>query len=89
MQNSIGDATLTLNSVDSSIIHDVSNGPNVLSTGWPRATLVCRPNSHPFQVRIRKNINGRGKSKTNYYPRNVAHYEFQTIYFFIRNELYN
>ena len=57
MQNSIGDATLTLNSVDSSIIHDVSNGSNVLSTGWPRATLVCRPNSHPFQVRIGKNMN--------------------------------
>ena len=52
IQNSIGDATLTLNSVDSSMVHDVSNGPNVLSTGWPRATLVCRPNSHPFQVRI-------------------------------------
>merc|ERR1711981_424243 len=52
MQNSLGDATLTLNSVDTSIIHDVSNGSNVLSsTGWPRATLVCRPNSHPFQER--------------------------------------
>ena len=57
MQNSIGDATLTLNSVDSSIIHDVSNGSNVLSTGWPRATLVCRPNSHPFQVRVKKTTN--------------------------------
>jgi len=51
MQNSLGDATLTLNSVDTNIIHDVSNGSNIISTGWPRATLVCRPNSHPFQER--------------------------------------
>ena len=51
MQNGMGDGTLTLNSVDTNIINDVSSGSNLLSpTGWPRATLVCRPNSHPFQV---------------------------------------
>ena len=76
MQNSIGDATLTLNSVDSSIIHDVSNGSNVLSTGWPRATLVCRPNSHPFQVRVETTINyGANHRQIKRVPRNVSVYE--------------
>ena len=51
MSNGFGDRTLTLNSVDSNVISDMSPESNVLSpTGWPRATLVCRPNSHPFQV---------------------------------------
>ena len=49
--NSFGEGTLTLNSVDTNIINEVSANSNELSpTGWPRATLVCRPNSHPFQV---------------------------------------
>ena len=49
--NSFGEGTLTLNSVDTNIINEVSTNSNELSlTGWPRATLVCRPNSHPFQV---------------------------------------
>merc|ERR1719507_338420 len=52
MSNGFGDRTLTLNSVDSNVISDMSPESNVLSpTGWPRATLVCRPNSHPFQER--------------------------------------
>ena len=51
MSNGFGDRTLTLNSVDSNVISDMSPESNVLApTGWPRATLVCRPNSHPFQV---------------------------------------
>merc|ERR1711899_147263 len=52
MSNGFGDRTLTLNSVDSNVISDMSPESNVLSpTGWPRATLVCRPNSHPFNDR--------------------------------------
>ena len=51
LQNNLGEGTLTLNSGDTNIISDTSSSTDALSpTGWPRATLVCRPNSHPFQV---------------------------------------
>ena len=52
LQNDLNGGTLTLNSVDNSAVTSgTTPGSGSLSpTGWPRATLVCRPNSHPFQV---------------------------------------
>ena len=50
-EDNLAEGTLTLNSCDTPNTSGTTIGTGSLSpTGWPRATLVCRPNSHPFQV---------------------------------------